>query len=48
MQLQRSSHRFRVETRQEDGVAVLSLFGALDMFAIDHFETNLKAVEVQT
>jgi len=48
MQLQPSPRRFRVETRQEDGVALLSLFGALDMFAIDHFETKLKAVEVQT
>ena len=48
MQLQPSPHAFRVETRQEDGVALLSLFGALDMFAIDHFETKLKGVEVQT
>ena len=48
MQLQPSPHRFRVETRQEDGVALLSLFGALDMFDIDHFETKLKGVEVQT
>jgi len=48
MQLQPSPHRFRVETRQEDGVALLCLFGALDMFAIDHFETKLKAVEVRT
>jgi anti-sigma B factor antagonist len=47
MQLQPSPRRFRVETRQEDGVALLRLFGALDMFAIDLFETKLKAVEVQ-
>lgn len=47
MQLQPSPHRFRVETRQQDGVALLCLFGALDMFAIDHFETKLKAVEIQ-
>jgi anti-sigma B factor antagonist len=47
MQLQPSPHRFRVETRQEDGVALLCLFGALDMFAIDHFETKLKRLEVQ-
>jgi anti-sigma B factor antagonist len=47
MQLQPSPHGFRVETRQEDGVALLCLFGALDMFAIDHFETKLKAVEIQ-
>jgi len=31
----------------EHGVALLSLFGALDMFAIDAFEAKLKSVEVK-
>ncbi|MFL5820489.1 MAG: STAS domain-containing protein [Solirubrobacteraceae bacterium] len=47
MQLQPSPRSFRVEAQLERGVAVLSLFGALDMFAIDLFETKLKTVEVQ-
>jgi anti-sigma B factor antagonist len=47
MQLQPSPRSFRVETHQERGVALLCLFGARDMFAIDLFETKLKAVEVQ-
>ena len=47
MQLQPSPRSFRVETHQERKVALLCLFGALDMFAIDLFETKLKDVEVR-
>jgi anti-anti-sigma factor len=48
MQLQPSPRSFRVETELERGVALLSLFGALDMFAIDRFEAKLRAAEVRS
>jgi anti-anti-sigma factor len=47
MELVHSARPFRVETRLEGGVALLCLFGALDMFAANACDKEIRSAEVR-
>jgi anti-anti-sigma factor len=47
MELRESPRPFRVETEIDRGVAFLSLFGALDMFAANTCEKEIRTAELR-
>jgi anti-anti-sigma factor len=47
MELRHSPRPFRVETELDGGVALLSLFGAFDMFAANACEQEIRRAEVR-
>jgi anti-anti-sigma factor len=48
MELQAAPQPLRVETGLERGVALVSLFGTLDMFSVGLFEMKIRTIEVRT